>query len=183
MELLKFKELCKALANKMEYELVDRQNQCNNFSIKKDDSHIVLSELYNNKCVPGKLTISGEYPRNCKGEYYPPEQPDQIRVSMKKSIDQIVKDIKRRFLPKHLENLTKIKEKITLLNKYYDEKQNLLMELCQYTKILPAKHREYTIHRYADSKVFEFVAKGKNFDIELSGITLEQAKRIWDIIK
>ena len=182
MEIEKFKELCKELAKLMYYEFEDNLSiQHNFFKIKRGDYCIYFAENYGSI---GKLTVSGEYPRSCKNEYYAPKYDVSIKMSLDKSSSEMAKEIKRRFLPKYEENLLLIQEQIKLTNEYYAKKDKLLYELVEYTGIAPVGHKEYCIHKYRDSGTIQFtVSRETGFDVILNGISLEQAKAIWDIIK
>ena len=182
MELEKFKDLCKEIASKMNYVFVDNITIYHNFfKIQQGDYCIYLSEPYGNT---GKLNVSGEYPRNCKNEYYAPDHNIKINVSITKSVDKIVSDIQHRFLPKYLENLTKIQQKVKFANEYYNNKELLLNKLADYTGLSIASHRDYTIDEYTNEMTIEFrVSRDTAFDIELTNISLEKTKAIWNIIK
>ena len=182
MEIEKFKELCKEIAKLMDYEFEDNLSiQHNFFKIKQGEYCIYLAENYGSI---GTLTVTGEYPRNCKGEYYVPKYDISIKMSLNKSIYEIVKGIKKRFLPKYEENILIIQEQIKFANEYYSKKDRLLHELSEYIGIAPAKHKEYCIHHYRNNGTIQFtVSRETGFDLILNDINLEQAKAIWDIIK
>jgi len=71
MEFKNFKEFCKAIAEKMEYDFPEQKEELNRFNIKKGEFSIYLTK---HPYSFGKLSVYGSYPGNCKNEYYAPKE-------------------------------------------------------------------------------------------------------------
>lgn len=69
-----------------------------------------------------RIKISGNFPRARKGEYFDPyvpgEKRHEITVSIRKTPEQIARDIERRFLPHYQELLKKVLERIARMDEY-----------------------------------------------------------------
>lgn len=58
----------------------------------------IAAKVWANK---GKLSVSGEYPRDRSGRRFCDKYPESINVSETKTPEQIAKDIQRRFMPEY----------------------------------------------------------------------------------
>ncbi|MEO0166581.1 MAG: hypothetical protein ABIL39_10650 [candidate division WOR-3 bacterium] len=99
-------------------------------SLKKDNCEIMITQHDYPPSDKEKIIVSSSYPKSEFCRYYlKPEDIIQIKISEKKSPEQIANDIKRRFLPPYLIKLEKITKEIEKLDNYYKEKFNALNKI------------------------------------------------------
>ena len=141
----------------------------------------------------GKFQVRGNYsydPRDCGAIEYEESRPE-IGVSRSKTVEQIAKDIQRRFLPKFLE--------VEAICKAYKDKKTsriatrdaALSEIAEYVGTTYHKP-DWRDSSGTESVGFSHVANlrgkaesfdGENFTLELRGLSLEQVKKILDLAK
>jgi len=77
--------------------------------------------------TPNKINFRGIYPRDAKRQLWTGEKENiEIGVSVDKSPEHIARDLQRRFLPKYIEHLRVMTEKINKINEYNSKKEATL---------------------------------------------------------
>ena len=152
---------------------------------------------------PGRLDISGNWPKNKHGEWQYPSERERdeagykhITVDGSKDADKIAADIKKRFLPVYTALYEKMLKQGEASDKYYDNKQDTIAlieaEFCPELLKYPSKQDKAN----KDSrKQFSFwmdgiggyggvdVSSATSVDIDLRGLNADVAIRILKVIK
>lgn len=130
----------------------------------------------------GRFVITGSYPRTRRGEYISYGiNKVEITVTNKKTAEQVVKDIERRFMPDYMVELNKVIKQVEDDNDYHDSRESMLTEL-KGSKLddYEEKNGEFSIS--STYGVWGTVkAYRDNVTIELRDLTVKQAKQILDI--
>lgn len=124
----KIAAVAKLLGMKLEPEKDKEGGPYPSGSIKAADGsgYWLRAETYGRDAYK-KLRVSGDYPRDSKGQYVEIYEYDEkhnrvnapaVSVSVEKSAEQIAKDIRRRLEPGYLARLAKVREKVANTNDY-----------------------------------------------------------------
>lgn len=149
-----------------------------------------------------RLVVSGEWPKDAKGETYRPSsyshstdpQAPEITVSKDRPADQIAKDITRRFLPAYLRAWTAMKERARASDEYEAAKGSLIDRLA----VIPGMRRYQYPHwgsRKEDRLDFSSGAGGPgryvhgdvevfrdNVNIKVNGLDPDTAEKVLRLI-
>jgi hypothetical protein len=96
-----------------------------------------------------RLHISGNWPRDEKGNLYPSrERPDSIYCGSEREPVAIGKDILRRYLPAYMETYKRGLELLKQHQNFESGKTALLAKVAEVIGVTPSNHRENHLHYY-----------------------------------
>jgi hypothetical protein len=167
-------------------------------ALDKSDKKVLSLRLIQdyNRADAGRIKVSGDYPRDRQASYVGDvydennnklEQPT-INVSASKSVEQIVKDIQRRFMPYYEQFYAAALKKAKATDSYEDKTSNALTliagrKLSEYE----ARHKEISISApCAIEDGYDanghIKASGDSIEFSIHGISAAQAKQMLKIL-
>ena len=157
-----------------------------------------------------RVNVRGNYPRNADGSYvgdvwYTQEEREarkakgipevnygkvecpSITISAEKDAEQIAKDIQRRFLPDYLDYRKRLQERIDDTNDYQSVTKKSLESLKKGGKLTEYEIKEKKFDGYVGKDStgvrYEVKASREEISVELSNLSVEQAKLVLAVIK
>ena len=116
---------------------------------------------------------------------YSKDKPSKIKVSKAKTPEQIAKDLSRRMLPSFNEYADKINEALARHDEWTGKRKNLLHEVCIVfygeAKNITDECSEKT--GYCNEHYVRIRASENTVNLNVDGLSLEQVKKIVEVIK
>lgn len=142
--------------------------------------------IFTSKYEKWRFNISGYYPRAKNGEYIRPndynESLPSITVSSDKSVEQIVKDIKSRFMPSYEALLEKALAKIKSADDYEDLTL-ASMKAIKGKSLSEDETQRKVLYLQGYDHISSIPVSGDSVKLELYSVPLETAKKILAILK
>jgi hypothetical protein len=118
-----------------------------------------------------RLSVSGEYPKDEKGHDGMPygENPPKISVSLSKRNEQIVADIKRRFLPAYEALFQKVQERVDRSNEFDKKKRGQIATVAEYLGMEVPKEDEQCLylHKWGVYRIVPYSENTVKFEVEV----------------
>ena len=138
----------------------------------------------------GRFNISGDYPRSRDNRWIAHVQDENgqeifspaISVSPEKTVEQVVAEVNRRFMPYFTRRLSLVKQTIEKENSYEDLTLKNLQDI-KGSPLTDWEKREKKIQPYSDNYYGDIIAGGDDINLRVSHINVDQAKRILAIIR
>ena len=156
----------------------------------KQEGSINISQAWNK---PNHLQVGGSYPTDKDGNSHTYGiDYKNINISLSKSDEKIVEEIKKRFLPEYEENLWKVVKANTEANIKKHTRENTIKEFAEAlgTTVSPNNYKGdygtaslYTYESNIRSVDIKTNYAGEQADIELKGVDKETALKIAKFIK
>lgn len=116
--------------------------------------------------------------------YWDFENTPSIGFAMTKTLDQMIRDIEKRFLPAFLKEAAEINKKIQSHYDYINKKADLISKACKAFGIEPSKNQYSTGYAGPEKDTYiKIQAYEHSLEISINNLTIEQVEAIAKVVQ
>jgi len=174
------------LAEIMEYEIQYWHDSFNCARLNKAGCQFFINNERDHRSL-GRFYISSMYPTAMDGSREYHLESVEISMNEKKSAEQMAKEIKRRFMPKYLENYKKAVAFVQSQNKFIRTRQKTIRSIASLAGVEAKFMRQrdmgdgFCYFDYGDKYTGDITSDGADrLEMKLRGLTVDQA---WQIVQ